>query len=78
MSQGREANMTGRGSIRASGSKFRAGKGTFRAVRIFNAPHTNFEIQKYDQNDVQLSSKNHPKFDGVDSGINLSKKNESR
>ena len=42
MSQGREANMTGRGSIRASGSKFRAGKGTFRAVRIFNAPHTNF------------------------------------
>ena len=71
--------MTERGSIRASGSKFRAGKGTFRAVRIFNAPHTltNFEIQKYDQNDVQLSSKNHPKFNGVDSRINLSKKNKS-
>ena len=40
--------MPGRGSIRAIGSKFRAGKGTIRAVRIFNAPHTlaNFEIQK--------------------------------
>ena len=34
---------------------------------------TNFEIQKYYQNDKQLSSKNKPKFNGVYSGNNLPK-----
>ena len=43
-------------------------------VRIFNAISflTNFEIQKYYQNDEQLSSKNEPKFNGVFSRYNLS------
>ena len=43
-------------------------------VRIFNAISflTNFEIQKYCQNDEQLSSKNEPKFNGVFSRYNLS------
>ena len=34
---------------------------------------TNFEIQKYYQNDKQLSSKNKPKFNGVYSENNLPK-----
>ena len=36
-------------------------------------PLTNFEIQKYYQNDAQLSSKNEPKFNGVYSRNNLPK-----
>ena len=32
---------------------------------------TNFEIQKYYQNDAQLSSKNEPKFNGVYSRNNF-------
>ena len=36
-------------------------------------PLTNFEIQKYYQNDAQLSSKNEPKFNGVYSRSNLPK-----
>ena len=36
-------------------------------------PLTNFEIQKYYQNDAQLSSKNKPKFNGVYSRSNLPK-----
>ena len=32
-----------------------------------------FEIQKYYQNDAQLSSKNEPKFDGIYSRNNLPK-----
>ena len=38
-------------------------------------PHTltNFEIQKYYQNDAQLTSKNKPKFNGVYSRNNLPK-----
>ena len=35
-------------------------------------PLTNFEIQKYYQNDEQLSSQNEPKFNGVYSRYNLS------
>ena len=34
---------------------------------------TNFKIQKYYQNDAQLSSKNEPKFNGVYSRNNLPK-----
>ena len=36
-------------------------------------PLTNFEIQKYYQNDAQLSLKNEPKFNGVCSRNNLLK-----
>ena len=36
-------------------------------------PLTNFEIQKYYQNDAQLSSQNEPKFNGVYSRNNLPK-----
>ena len=36
-------------------------------------PLANFEIQKYYQNDAQLSSKNEPKFNGVYSRKNLPK-----
>ena len=36
-------------------------------------PLANFEIQKYYQNDAQLSSKNRPKCNGVYSRNNLSK-----
>ena len=43
-------------------------------VRIFNAtPLTNFEIQKYHQNNAQLSLKNKPRFNGVYYRINLPK-----
>ena len=34
-------------------------------------PLTNFEIQKYYQNDAQLSSKNEPNINGIDSKNNL-------
>ena len=36
-------------------------------------PLTNFEIQKYYQNDTQLSLKNEPKFNGICSRNNLPK-----
>ena len=36
-------------------------------------PLTNFEMQKYYQNDAQLSSKNKPKFNGVYSRNSLPK-----
>ena len=36
-------------------------------------PLTNFEIQKFYQNDAQQSSKNEPKFNGVYSRNNLPK-----
>ena len=36
-------------------------------------PLTNFEIQKYYQNDAQRSSKNEPRFNGVYSSDNLPK-----
>ena len=36
-------------------------------------PSTNFEIQKYYQNNAQLSSKDEPKFDGNYSRSNLPK-----
>ena len=36
-------------------------------------PLTNFEIEKYYQNDVRLSSKNEPKFNGVYLRNNLPK-----
>ena len=44
-------------------------------VRILMLLHTltNFKIQKYYQNDAQLSSKNEPKFNGVYSRNNLPK-----
>ena len=39
-------------------------------------PLTNFEIQKYYQNDAQRSSKNEPRFNGVYSRDNLPKIND--
>ena len=36
-------------------------------------PLTNFEIQKYNQNDTQLSSKNEPKFNSIYSRNNFRK-----
>ena len=39
---------------------------------MFSHPLTNFEIQKY-QNDLQLSSKNKTRFNGVYSRNNLPK-----
>ena len=65
------------GNLIASKGTIRAGEGTSRVgewvkeqleqVKIFNAPHhlTNFEIQKYHQNE--------PKFNGVNSRNNLAK-----
>ena len=65
------------GNLIARKSTIRAGEGTSRVgewvkeqleqVKIFNAPHhlTNFEIQKYHQNE--------PKFNGVNSRNNLAK-----
>ena len=34
-------------------------------------PLTNFELQKYYQNEAQLSSKNEPRFNGIYSRNNL-------
>ena len=56
-----------RGTIRAGKDTIRVGKGTFRSGQNF------YKIQKYYQNDAQLSVKNEPKFDGVYSGYNLPK-----
>ena len=61
--------LTGKGTIRAS-------EGTVSRSEFLMLPHpsTNFEIQKYYQKDVQLSSKNRPnKCNGVYSRNNLLK-----
>ena len=60
--------LTGKGTIRPGEGKFRAGEGTVRAGQEFlMLPHplTNFEIQKYYQNE--------PKFNGAYLRNNLPK-----
>ena len=72
--------LTGKGVNKKGKGIVRAGYGNNNKKGFLMPPHslTNFEIQKYYQNDAKRSSKNELKFNGVYSRDNLPNKIKDR